>query len=68
MALSRMLGRFKSKKLNKGLEDHVVFSMSLNWIFDKVMRLDELLIKFGINLPYGGTLIVVAQKNNQINF
>jgi len=68
MALSRMLGRFRSIKLNKGLEDHVVFSMSLNWIFDKVMRLDELLIKFGINLPYGGTLIVVAQKNNQINF
>jgi SAM-dependent methyltransferase len=36
----------------------------LNAICGFFTRMDELLIKAGISLPFGGSLIVVAQKNN----
>tara|TARA_B100000768_G_C11275049_1_gene375494 strand:+ start:1419 stop:2252 length:834 start_codon:yes stop_codon:yes gene_type:complete len=67
MVLSRILGSFKSDTSGDALKDHVEFSKPLNWIFDKVMRLDELLIKLGLNLPFGGTLVVVARKDKNQN-
>lgn len=44
------------------LESRTSFPKSLNWIFDKIMRIDEVLIHWGISLPIGGSLLVVARK------
>ena len=44
------------------LEKRVKFFSALNWIFDLLMRIDEILIRFGFSLPFGGTLLVVAKK------
>ncbi len=44
------------------LEKRVRFSNALNWIFDRFMRIDEALIRLGVSLPFGGTLVVVATK------
>ncbi len=38
------------------------FPRVLNWLFDKLMRVDEKLIEWGASLPVGGTLLVVARK------
>lgn len=64
MLISRLFDK-SNKKLQSDeveLEQRVKFSSALNWIFDVVMRIDELLIRFGISLPFGGTLLVVAKK------
>lgn len=44
------------------LADRVHFPRWQNWLFDKVMRIDEALISIGLSLPFGGTLVVVAEK------
>jgi ubiquinone/menaquinone biosynthesis C-methylase UbiE len=44
------------------LERRVTFSRFANAVFDLVMRADELLIRFGLSLPFGGTLVAVARK------
>jgi 2-polyprenyl-3-methyl-5-hydroxy-6-metoxy-1,4-benzoquinol methylase len=43
-------------------DKRVRFSKTVNWILDRIMRIDEMLIRFGVSLPVGGTLLVVAQK------
>jgi SAM-dependent methyltransferase len=43
-------------------EKRVTFPNALNWIFDLFMRIDEVLIRWGISLPFGGTLVVIARK------
>lgn len=55
-------GRYQSQSDEVALEKRVKFSNVLNWIFDLFMRIDEALIRLGISLPFGGTLIVVARK------
>ena len=47
---------------NLALKKRVKFPDFLNRIFDFFMRIDEVLIRWGISLPFGGTLIVVARK------
>ena len=44
------------------LARRVRFPAWQNWLFDHVMRLDEALIRLGLSLPFGGTLVVVAEK------
>jgi SAM-dependent methyltransferase len=34
----------------------------LNWVFAKCMNIDRLFIRCGINLPIGGSLLVIAKK------
>lgn len=65
MALSRLLDRFKRAAPSEdvALSDRVTFPAPVNWLFDKVMRIDEALIKLGMSLPFGGTLVVVARKS-----
>ncbi|MCW1918553.1 class I SAM-dependent methyltransferase [Rhodobacter sp. KR11] len=66
MALSRLLDRARGAAPQAGgdeLSDRVTFSPLVNWVFDKVMYLDEALIKLGLSLPFGGTLVVVARKS-----
>jgi len=65
MAISRILDkkRDQSQTEKTGLEKRVKFSHVMNWIFDLFMRIDEALIRLGISLPFGGTLVVVARKH-----
>ena len=64
MLISRMFdkGRDQSQSDEVALEKRVKFSNVLNWIFDRLMLIDETLIRLGISLPFGGTLVVVARK------
>ena len=64
MLISRIFdkGRDQSDFDEEALEKRVTFSNMLNWIFDRLMRIDEALIRLGISLPFGGTLVVVARK------
>lgn len=64
MLLSRLFDRGgdKSPSDEQGLEKRVKFSGVLNAIFDLFMRIDEGLIRLGISLPFGGTLVVIARK------
>ncbi|WP_157132275.1 class I SAM-dependent methyltransferase [Roseobacter sp. AzwK-3b] len=68
MAISRLLDRAKSAKTadvgtdDQALSERVTFSDGVNWLFNKIMYLDEALIRLGLSLPFGGTLVVVARK------
>lgn len=64
MLISRMFdkGRDKSQSDEVALQQRVKFSNALNWVFDLFMRIDEVLIRLGISLPFGGTLVIVARK------
>ena len=65
MLISRLFdkGHVQSQSDEVALEKRVKFSGALNWIFDLFMRVDEALIRLGISLPFGGTLLVVATKS-----
>jgi len=64
MLISRMFdkGHEQSQSDEVALEKRVKFPNALNWTFDLFMRVDEILIRKGISLPFGGTLVVVARK------
>lgn len=64
MLISRMFdkGRDHSQSDEMALEKRVKFSSALNGVFDLFMRVDEALIRWGISLPFGGTLVIVARK------
>lgn len=65
MLISRMFDK-KDDQLQSddvALEKRVKFSNALNWLFDLFMRIDEILIRWGFSLPFGGTLVVVARKH-----
>lgn len=65
MLIARLLDRkadVASVPDDVALESRVTFPAFVNRLFDLIMRLDEGLIRFGLSLPWGGTLIVVARK------
>ena len=65
MLVSRLLDR-KGAAPAEGegeLERRVQFSPLVTRIFDTVMRVDEFLIRLGLSLPFGGTLLVIARKD-----
>jgi 2-polyprenyl-3-methyl-5-hydroxy-6-metoxy-1,4-benzoquinol methylase len=65
MALSRLMDRKERKRMETdaaALERRVCFPPVVNALFDLVMRVDEALIRRGVSLPFGGTLVVVARK------
>ena len=63
-----VISRIMEKKKNKfdteeaALRKKVEIPRLLNYIFDKLMYIDELLIKFRFSLPIGGTLVVIAER------
>lgn len=65
MLVSRLIDRSSSKPEaeDSDLEKRVQFHGFVNKVFDAFMRIDECLIKIGISLPFGGTLVVVARKS-----
>jgi hypothetical protein len=36
--------------------------VAMNIVFDWISRIDEALLKRGVSLPFGGSLLVVARK------
>jgi SAM-dependent methyltransferase len=65
MALSRWLSR--SRKAPGDCRDAFASEVTLppaaNRVCDWIMRLDELALRAGISLPFGGSLLVVARKS-----
>jgi SAM-dependent methyltransferase len=65
MVVSRLLNRKalpKNKENGQDLYHELNMNSVLNRVFYLYMLFDELLIKMGIRLPYGGSLIMVAKK------
>jgi SAM-dependent methyltransferase len=42
--------------------EEVILPGPINWSFDKIMRIDELALRLGFTLPFGGSLLVVARR------
>jgi 2-polyprenyl-3-methyl-5-hydroxy-6-metoxy-1,4-benzoquinol methylase len=64
MILSRLWDRTAATgvKDDRALEKRTNFSRLSNTVFDAVMRIDEGLVRLGVSLPWGGTLVVTAKK------
>jgi SAM-dependent methyltransferase len=64
MVLRRLLDRTPppGADTRREFEQRVAFPRVVNWLFDRVMRLDEALLRAGVSLPIGGSLIVVARR------
>jgi SAM-dependent methyltransferase len=51
-----------------GVDDRTAFAAEvsipapLNWSFDKIMRIDEVALRLGFTLPFGGSLLAVARR------
>ncbi len=42
--------------------EEVVLPRPINSLFDMLMRIDELVLRLGGTLPFGGSLLVVASR------
>jgi SAM-dependent methyltransferase len=65
MAAARLVAKARhapEEQEGRQLEQEVNFSPIVNWLFDVVMRVDELLIRLGVRLPFGGSLVAVGRK------
>lgn len=63
MLISRLVSRRrKAQATTADFDQQVRFSPLVNQIFDLFMRVDEAMIARRWSLPWGGTLLVVAQK------
>ena len=64
MLLSRLFDKRTnpSELREEDFKKRVEFSSPLNKILGFCMRIDEYLIRLGISLPFGGTLVVIAIK------
>ena len=63
MAIQRLLGK---RNRNKGITEAVegfVIPRLVNFFFYRLTQFDLLLIKIGISLPFGGSLVCVAKRN-----
>lgn len=68
MLASRLLDRLRERgrppetDSKAAFASRVAFPSVLNRTFDGVMRVDELLIRLGVSLPFGGSLLAIARK------
>lgn len=67
MAASRMLKKDQTPQQNERDKIDSEFNIPnwLNTLFRAVLTIDEWLIQMGISLPFGGSLVAVAQKKNE---
>jgi SAM-dependent methyltransferase len=65
MAASRLLSRARRAPADerKAFAAEVTLPPAANRVCDWVMRVDELALRVGISLPFGGSLLVVARKS-----
>lgn len=63
-----LLSRIKQKKSKSSIDpvDELQLSKGLNALLYKVMKVEICLIKMGINLPFGGSRLVVARRIEQV--
>lgn len=59
------VARLRAKTSNYKSESELKMSRPLNFLLEMVMRVEFLLMKMGIRLPAGGSLLVVARKPTQ---
>jgi SAM-dependent methyltransferase len=64
MAASRLLARRRKAPLDRkaAFASEVKLSPGANRLCDWIMRADELALRAGVSLPFGGSLLVVARK------
>jgi SAM-dependent methyltransferase len=62
MVMSRLLSKSASRPDDARGEfaAKVTIPAPLNWAFDKVMRVEEALLRTGVRLPFGGSLLIVG--------
>src|SRR5262249_39542419 len=64
MALSRWRERFSRRSYDLLMSD-LVPPEPVNWMFERVLHFEQALICRGVNLPAGGTLVVVARRESE---
>jgi SAM-dependent methyltransferase len=62
MAISRILNKKQKNEDMKAQGMEIFIHPTINAIFTAFMKIDEILIKAGISLPFGGSLIAVAKR------
>jgi hypothetical protein len=63
MAGKRLLSRRAARAdTREAFAEHVQLSPLVNRVFDRVMRVDEALVRRGVSLPFGGSVVAVARK------
>lgn len=62
MAMSRLLMKWQKSKEINGSEEFVTGKLT-NSLLLFFMNMDEILIRLGLRLPFGGSIICVAKKN-----
>jgi SAM-dependent methyltransferase len=61
MVLSRWRQRYSHRMYDPAAE--LVLPDSVNRMFEKILDVECAIIKYGVNLPVGGSLVLVAQRN-----
>ena len=61
MLASRLFKKFKNISADCKLKE-LGMNKYINGIFEVILKIDELFIKLGFRLPFGGSLIMVACK------
>ncbi len=66
MLIQRIMDRKPKATINTAsdFKERVDIPNWMNWMFNKIMKIDEFLIRLGISLPFGGSLLVVGRKIN----
>lgn len=64
MALSRLLKKQEAPGQDEREKIDSEFNIPdwMNFLFRSILKFDEILIRMGISLPFGGSLVAVAQK------
>ena len=64
MMASRFAARLRAGKgdTRQDFADQVTLAGPLNRVFDWAMRVDESVLRLGVSLPFGGSLLAVARR------
>jgi SAM-dependent methyltransferase len=62
MALSRWRERFSRRDYDAVAD--LVPPVPVNWLFERILDLERVLIKRGVSLPIGGSLVIVARRED----
>lgn len=67
MYLSRVHKKYFGKEESVNLKNNFELELTpgINRAFEKIMKIDEFLIKSNLSLPFGGSLVMVARKNEK---
>lgn len=70
--LSRLARFGSNKKLsheayNKSVCNELKINPIINYVLELLVKCDELLIRAGISIPFGSSMVVVAKKINKFN-